>query len=287
MTRPLKIGPLEHVPGARTLLMGILNVTPDSFSDGGRHDAPAAALVHARTMIAQGAGIIDVGGESTRPGAQRIPAEEELARILPVLADLRGLACAVSIDTYKADVAAAAIGAGAHVINDILGLQGDPDMALVAARTGAPVIAMHNRGLDPTADVDPARDIVADMIAFFARTLEIADQAGVARDRIILDPGIGFAKTEEQNLIALNRLDEVKAHFGLPVLVGASRKRFIGTLTGREAAERDAGSLGAHLAAVARGADIIRAHDVALHADALKVADAVLHESMDCGETTQ
>ncbi len=284
MTPPLKIGPLEHVPGARTLLMGILNVTPDSFSDGGRHDAPAAALDHARTLMAQGADIIDVGGESTRPGSQRISAQEELARILPVLTGLRGFACAVSIDTFKPDVAAAAIRAGAHAINDILGLQGDPDMARVAARTGAPLIAMHNRGLDPTADVDPARDIVADMIAFFTRTLEIAEQAGVDRHRIILDPGIGFGKTPEQNLIALNRLGEVKARFDLPVLVGASRKRFIGTLTGREAADRDAGSLGAHLTAVARGADIIRAHDVRLHADALKVADAVLQERMGCGE---
>ncbi|PTW63091.1 dihydropteroate synthase [Breoghania corrubedonensis] len=276
MQRLLNIGPLEHVTGVRTLVMGILNVTPDSFSDGGLHCGADAAEAHARLMLAQGADIIDVGGESTRPGAEPISADAEMIRLLPVLAAVRSLGCAISIDTYKADVAAAALGAGAHAINDIWGLQGDPDMAMVAEQTGAPVIVMHNRET-----VDPAIDIMADMRAFFLRSLEIAAAAGIGREKIILDPGIGFGKTPQQNLIALNRLGALKAHFDLPVLVGASRKRIIGALTGREAHDRGAGSLGAHLAAVAHGADIVRVHDVELHVDAVRVADAIRRESLD------
>ena len=275
MERLIKIGPLEHVAGTRTLVMGILNVTPDSFSDGGLHSGAAAAEAHARLMLAEGADIVDVGAESTRPGAEPISADEEMIRLLPALGRLRSLGCPISVDTYKAEVAAAALGAGAHVINDIWGLQGDPDMATVAAGTDAPVIVMHNRET-----VDPAVDIEADMRAFFRRSLDIAEAAGIAREKLILDPGIGFGKTPEQNLVALNRLAALKAHFNLPVLVGASRKRIIGALTGREARERGAGSVGAHLSAVAHGADIIRVHDVAMHVDAVRVADAIRHETM-------
>ncbi|MEI2385631.1 dihydropteroate synthase [Breoghania sp. JC706] len=278
MERLIKIGPLEHVAGTRTLIMGILNVTPDSFSDGGLHSGADAAEAHARLMLAEGADIIDVGAESTRPGAEPISADEEMIRLLPALGRLRSLGCPISVDTYKAEVAAAALGAGAHVINDIWGLQGDPDMATVAAGTDAPVIVMHNRET-----VDPAIDIEADMRAFFRRSLDIAEAAGIARENLILDPGIGFGKTPEQNLVALNRLAALKTHFDLPVLVGASRKRIVGALTGREARDRGAGSVGAHLTAVANGADIVRVHDVAMHVDAVRVADAIRHEAMAPG----
>lgn len=276
MSTTLQIGPLTHALGTRTLVMGILNVTPDSFSDGALHQEAEAAEAHARRMIAEGADIIDVGGESTRPGATEVPAEEELQRVLPTLARLRALDIAVTIDTYKADVAAAAIGAGAHAINDVWGLQRDPDMAAIAAQTGVPVVVMHNRH-----EADDAVDILADIEAFFARSLEIAEGAGIARDRIMLDPGIGFGKTARQNLVVLKRLAGLKAAFGLPMLVGASRKRFIGALTGRDAPLRGAGSVGAHVLAAANGADIIRAHDVSLHVDALKVADAIHKEGME------
>ncbi|MDJ0930360.1 dihydropteroate synthase [Breoghania sp.] len=278
MKRLLQIGSLSHQVGMRTLVMGILNVTPDSFSDGGLYSGADAAEAHARVMIAQGADIIDVGAESTQPGSEKISADVELTRLLPALSRICDMSCAITIDTYKAEVAAAALGAGAHAINDIWGLQGDPDMATVAARMGASVIAMHNRET-----IDPALDIVADMQVFFTRTLEIAEEAGIDRDRIVLDPGIGFGKTPLQNLIAINHLADLKADFDLPILVGASRKRIIGTVTGRKTDKRDTGSLGAHLVAAAHGADIIRAHEVEMHVDALRMADAICNETLEQG----
>jgi dihydropteroate synthase len=255
----------------RPLVMGVLNVTPDSFSDGGRFFNPAAALDHARAMVADGADILDVGAESTRPygGAVAVSADEERRRLEPVLPQVAALGVPVSIDTIKADVAAWAINAGAAIINDVWGLQRDPRMAEIVARTGAPVIIMHNREA-----ADPAIDIMADIAAFFSRSLAIAERAGIPRDRIVLDPGIGFGKTPEQSITAIARFGELKA-FGLPLLIGASRKRFIDKVSPAPPDRRIGGSLAAHLAAVAAGAAIVRAHDVAETVQALRVAAAI------------
>jgi dihydropteroate synthase len=265
-------GPLVRLLDAsRPIVMGILNVTPDSFSDGGRFLDPAAAIEHARRMVAEGADIIDVGAESTRPYGTATPVSlsEEVRRLEPVLAAVAGLGVPVSIDTMKAPVAASALAAGASIVNDVWGLQRDPDMAGVVARHGVPVIIMHNRE-----SADPAIDIMADIGAFFARSLDLAARAGISDDRIVLDPGIGFGKTPEQSLTALARLDQLKA-FGLPLLVGASRKRFIDKVSPAPPDRRLGGSLAAHLLAVAGGARIIRAHDVAETVQALKVAAAI------------
>ncbi|QUS39246.1 dihydropteroate synthase [Tardiphaga alba] len=251
-------------------VMGILNVTPDSFSDGGNFNVPERALAHARAMIAAGADIIDIGAESTRPyGSQPVSADEEWQRLAPVLPDVVALGVPLSIDSMKASVTARALAAGVAIANDVWGLQRDPDMARVVAEHGVPVVVMHNRD-----DVDPSVDIMADIIGFFARTLEIAAKAGISESHLILDPGIGFGKTPEQNLIALARGGEL-AHFGLPVLVGASRKKFISTIVPSEPQQRLGGSLAAHLIAVQRGAKIIRAHDVAETIQALRVAAAI------------
>jgi len=265
-------GTLARLLGAsRPIVMGILNVTPDSFSDGGRFLDPAAAIAHARRMVAEGADIIDVGAESTRPygTATAVSLNEEARRLEPVLAAVAGLGVPVSIDTMKAPVAASALAAGASIVNDVWGLQRDPDMAGVVARHGVPVIIMHNRET-----ADPAIDIMADIAAFFARSLDLAARAGISADRIVLDPGIGFGKTPEQSLTALAHLDQLKA-FGLPLLVGASRKRFIDKVSPAPPDRRLGGSLAAHLLAVAGGARIIRAHDVAETVQALKVAAAI------------
>lgn len=252
-------------------VMGILNVTPDSFSDGGRFLAPEHALAQARHMIADGADIIDVGAESTRPygGQQPVSAEDEIARLRPVLADVASLDAPVSIDTMKAPVARFALEAGAAIVNDVWGLQHDADMARVVADHRALLVAMHNREA-----VDPAIDIMADIADFFSRTLDIADRAGIARERIALDPGIGFGKTPEQSMTALARLSELHA-FGCPLLVGASRKRFISTVIASEPHQRLGGSIAAHLLAVRNGAVIIRAHDVAETVQALRVTAAI------------
>ena len=265
-------GTLAQLLGAgRPIVMGVLNVTPDSFSDGGRFLDPDAAIEHARRMVAEGADIIDIGAESTRPygTATAVSVREEVRRLEPVLAVVTGLGVPVSIDTMKAQVAASALAAGAGIVNDVWGLQRDPDMAGVVARHAVPVIIMHNRET-----ADPAIDIMADIAAFFGRSLDLAARAGIARDRIVLDPGIGFGKTPEQSLTALARLDQLKA-FGLPLLVGASRKRFIDKVSPASPDRRLGGSLAAHLLAVAGGARIIRAHDVAETVQAFKVAAAI------------
>jgi dihydropteroate synthase len=255
----------------RPIVMGILNVTPDSFSDGGRFLDPGAAIEHARRMVAEGADIIDVGAESTRPYGTATPVSlrEEVRRLEPVLAAVAGLGVPISIDTMKAQVAAAALAAGASIVNDVWGLQRDPDMAGVVARHTVPVIVMHNRE-----SADPAIDIMDDIAAFFRHSLDLAERAGIAPDRIVLDPGIGFGKTPEQSLTALARLDQLKA-FGRPLLVGASRKRFIDKVSAAPPDRRLGGSLAAHLLAVAGGARIIRTHDVAETVQAFRVAAAV------------
>ena len=271
MHRELELGPLTHRVGSRTLIMGILNVTPDSFSDGGRHGSTEEALAHARAMVAEGADIIDVGGESTRPGATEVAADEELARVLPVIERLAPeIAVPISIDTYKAAVADRALAAGATIVNDVWGLQRDPDMAAVAARHGAGVVVMHNRR-----EVDGTIDILADIRRFFLRSLLLAERAGIPDRRIVLDPGIGFGKTLEQNVETIARLSELRA-IGLPILVGASRKSLIGRLLDQPLAERMPGTLATHVLSVAGGADIIRAHDVREHAQALRIADVIL-----------
>jgi dihydropteroate synthase len=255
----------------RPLVMGILNVTPDSFSDGGRFFDSAQASAHAREMAAQGADILDVGAESTRPyGGQRpVSAADELARLQPVLPDVMKLGLPVSIDTIKSETAAVALDAGAVIVNDVWGLQRDAGMAPLVARRGVPVIVMHNRDA-----ADPAIDILADVIAFFARSLEIASQAGIAREKIVLDPGIGFGKTPEQSILCLGKLAALK-RFGLPLLVGASRKRFINSVVPSAPHERIGGSIAAHLLAVQQGAAIVRVHDVRETVQALRIAAAI------------
>jgi dihydropteroate synthase len=252
-------------------VMGVLNVTPDSFSDGGRFIEPARAIDQARRMVAEGADILDIGAESTRPygGAQPVTADEELRRLQPILPEIAALGVPVSVDSMKASVTAWALDHGAAIANDVWGLQRDPDMAQVIAEHGAPVIVMHNRDA-----ADPAIDIMKDIAAFFARSLDIAAKAGIPSGHIVLDPGIGFGKTPEQSMIALARLDELAA-FGLPLLVGASRKRFIASVTPSEPQQRLGGSLAAHLLAAQRGAAVIRAHDVAETVQALRVARAI------------
>jgi dihydropteroate synthase len=255
----------------RPLVMGILNVTPDSFSDGGRFVDPSVAVAHARAMIAQGADILDIGAESTRPygGNQGVSAGDELMRLKPVLPAVIGLGRPVSIDTIKASTAAWALEQGAAIVNDVWGLQRDAAMAPLVARHGVPVIVMHNRD-----KADAAIDIVADVVAFFARSLEIAAQAGIARATIVLDPGIGFGKTPEQSLACLRHLAEFK-RFGLPLLVGASRKRFIASVSPSEPTERIGGSIATHLIAAREGAAILRVHDVHETVQALRVAAAI------------
>jgi dihydropteroate synthase len=251
-------------------VMGVLNVTPDSFSDGGQFVVPENALAQARRMIAEGADIVDIGGESTRPyGAEPVSAEEELRRLRPVLGDVVGLGAPVSIDSMKSAVVAWALGAGAAIANDVWGLQRDPDMARVVAEHGVPIIVMHNRDR-----ADATIDIMQDIAAFFARSLDIAARAGIAGSQIVLDPGIGFGKTPEQSLRVLARLDEL-SRFGLPLLVGASRKRFISMIVPSEADQRLGGSIAAHVAAARNGARLIRTHDVSETVQALRVAAAI------------
>ena len=269
--------PAPH-PVLRTFLakpypavMGVLNVTPDSFSDGGKFLTAEPALAQARRLVAEGADIIDVGAESTRPysGARPVSAEEELARLRGVLSAIVSLGVPVSIDSMKSSVAAFALDAGAVIVNDVWGLQGDSGMATLVASRNVPVIVMHNRD-----SADPTIDIMSDISAFFARSLDIATKAGIARGNIVLDPGIGFGKTAEQSMTALARLDELKS-FGLPLLVGASRKRFIASVNPSEPQQRLGGSIAAHLIAARRGARIIRAHDVAETVQALQLAAAI------------
>jgi dihydropteroate synthase len=255
----------------RPLVMGILNITPDSFSDGGRFIDPDIAIAHARRMAAEGADILDIGAESTRPygGAVPVSREQEIERLEPVLPSVVALGIPVSIDTMKADVADWAVQAGAAMINDVWGLQRDPDMARIVALHRVPVIIMHNRDA-----ADPAIDIVADVTAFFGRSLEIAALAGISREAIVLDPGIGFGKTPDQSMSVIANLSSF-ATFGLPILVGASRKRFINQVVPSSPDERLGGSIAAHLVAVRNGAAVVRVHDVGETVQALRVADAI------------
>lgn len=255
---------------AKPLVMGILNITPDSFSDGGKFNSVAAACQQAERMALEGADIIDIGAESTRPGATPVTEAEELVRIEAVIGAVRArVHLPLSIDTSKAAVARRAMTLGADVINDVWGLQRDPAMAATVAETGAAVVIMHNR-----TEKDAALDIIDDMRRFFDRSLALAAAAGVPRSFIVLDPGIGFGKTQTQNLEALKGLSQF-ASFDLPILVGISRKSLLGAVLGAGVQERLIGSVSAHLAAAARGARIFRVHDVAAHVMALRVFEAI------------
>ncbi|WP_082511101.1 MULTISPECIES: dihydropteroate synthase [unclassified Rhizobium] len=252
--------------------MAIINVTPDSFSDGGLHLSTEAAVSHALQCVEDGAQILDIGGESTRPGAAPVSADEELARVLPVIRALSGRTEALlSIDTYRASTALAAVEAGAHIINDVHGLQREPEIADIASRFGAGLCIMHTgRGREKLADP------IADQRWFFARSLAIAEAAGVAPETIMLDPGFGFAKeTVEENMALLSRFEELH-DLGLPLLVGTSRKRFLGSITGRDASERDAATAATTVALRLKGASVFRVHNVAINRDALAMADAML-----------
>jgi dihydropteroate synthase len=259
--------------GARSVIMGILNVTPDSFSDGGKFQTREAGLVQARKLAADGADIIDVGAESTRPGHVPVPEDVELARLTPLLGDVVDATDKpVSIDTYKAAVARRAIERGVVVVNDVWGLQKDAAMADTVAEGGAIVVIMHNR-----ASVDPEIDIADDMRRFFDRSLVLADRAGIPRRHVILDPGIGFGKTKEQNLAALRGLDGLLEFYGLPLLVGVSRKSLFGPILGAGVDSRLIGTLATNLIAAAHGASIFRVHDAVEHVAAFKVYDAIEH----------
>ncbi|HRF07166.1 MAG TPA: dihydropteroate synthase [Xanthobacteraceae bacterium] len=249
--------------------MGILNVTPDSFSDGGSYASVENAVAAAQRMTAEGAAIIDIGGESTRPGHEAVDAATELARVLPVIQRLSAVADApISIDTYKAEVARKAVEAGAHIINDVWGLSRDAGMASAIGETGAGAIIMHNREA-----IDGSLDIFEDMKSFFARAVEKCLTAGTREDQIVLDPGIGFGKTLEQNLAILGNLARLN-DYGFPVLLGASRKSFINKVSPSDPADRIGGSVVTTVFAALAGTAIVRVHDVATHLQALRIVDA-------------
>ncbi len=257
--------------GPNALVMGILNVTPDSFSDGGRFDRPDRALEQAALMSEAGAAIIDVGGESTRPGALPVSPKEEQRRILPVIEALSATGKAlISVDTYREETARLAVSAGAHIVNDVHGLQREPAIARLAAETGAGLVIMHTGR-----DREKLQDVIADQLLFLEKSLEIARDAGVADNQIVLDPGFGFAKDAEENLQIMARFEELHA-LGHPWLVGTSRKRLVGEVTGRGPEIRDAGTAATSVILRLKGADVFRVHNVAMNIDALVFADAML-----------
>jgi dihydropteroate synthase len=260
----------------RPRLMGVVNVTPDSFSDGGMYLDPEAAIRHGVELVEAGAAILDVGGESTRPGAEEVPAEEELRRVIPVIEGLAGVDAEISVDTSKAVVAAAALDAGARIVNDVTALRGDAGMARLCAERETTVILMHMAGSPRTMQRNPSYvDVVDEVRAFLAERTEAALAAGIDEQRIWLDPGIGFGKTAAHNLELLRRLSEL-AELGRPLVVGTSRKSFIGRLDGSEANERLGGTIASSIFAAAEGAEVLRVHDVAEVGQALTVATAVL-----------
>jgi dihydropteroate synthase len=257
-------------------LMGVVNVTPDSFSDGGLYLDPEVAVAHGRELAEAGAEILDVGGESTRPGADPVDAEEELRRVVPVIRGLGDAGCRISVDTSKATVAAAALDAGATIVNDVTALRGDPGMAPLCAVRGATVVLMHMLGEPRTMQDDPRYDdVVAEVKGFLAARLEAALAAGIAEERVWLDPGIGFGKTAAHNLELLRRLGELR-ELGRPLVIGTSRKSFIGKVDGSAAGERLGGTIASSVLAAAEGAAVLRVHDVAEVGQALAVAAAIL-----------
>jgi dihydropteroate synthase len=263
--------------GGKAVVVGILNVTPDSFSDGGLFAGRDTALAQARRMAEEGAAVIDIGGESTRPGASAVTAEEEQARVLPIIEALASSGEAlISVDTYREDTARLAVAAGAHIVNDVWGLQREPGIARIAAETGAGLVIMHTGR-----DRQKLPDVIDDQFFFLRKSLEIARASGIADDQIVLDPGFGFAKeTAEENLDLMARFSELHA-LGYPLMAGTSRKRFIGAVTGRDAAERGAGTAATSVILRLKGAHLFRVHDVAINVDALALADAMLARETD------
>jgi dihydropteroate synthase len=264
--------------GERTLVMGVLNVTPDSFSDGGRFFEPAKAIEHGLLMAGQGADIIDVGGESSRPGADAVSLDEELRRVIPVITGLASrLEIPISIDTYKAQVAEQAIEAGAQIINDISGLSFDPQLPAVAARFDTPLIIMHIKGNPKTMQEAPSyNDVMGEIIAYMREGIERAERAGVDPHQVIVDPGIGFGKRVQDNLLILNRLDEL-AVLERPILIGTSRKSFIGAVLNQEVDQRVIGTLATVAVSVLKGAHIVRVHDVPAIKQTAAMVDAIIN----------
>lgn len=261
----------EIVLGPRAVIMGIVNVTPDSFSDGGQAGTLDTAVAQAQRMIEEGAHIIDVGGESTKPGAEPVSASLEQSRVLPVIEALAKLPdVIISIDTYRAETARLAVNAGAHIVNDVWGCQKDPLMAQMIEETGAGVCAMHN-GRERT----KLDDVIADQKFFLERSITVMKSAGISDEHIVLDPGFGFAKDPHENISLLERLDELSV-LGYPLLIGTSRKRFIGHFTGRDTLQRDIGTAATSVVARMKGGAIFRVHDIASNVDALAIADAVI-----------
>jgi len=257
--------------GSRTLIMGILNVTPDSFSDGGHFNSISQALNQSILMVKEGADIIDVGGESTRPGSEEVDAKEEMKRVVPVIQELkRFINKPISIDTYKASVAEAALEAGANIVNDVWGLQREPEIAQVIAKYNVPIVAMHNQ-----VGTDYEKDIIETMIDFFNKTIEIALEAGIKKEMIILDPGIGFGKTVEQSIVVMRRLDELQV-LGYPILLGISRKSVIGKTLDLPTHDRLEGTIALNSIGIQLGAEIIRVHDIKENVKAAKMIDAIV-----------
>lgn len=271
--RPLRLGEYKLEWGKRTWIMGILNVTPDSFSDGGQHSSVASAVAHARRMVAEGADIIDVGGESTRPGSAEVSLEEELERVIPIIKALnRELSVPISIDTYKAETARMAVKAGAHIINDVWGFKKDPEMAATSAELDCPVILMHNR------EVAEYTDLIGEIRHELMESVALAVKAGVREENIILDPGIGFGKNYEHNLELMARLQEI-CGLGYPVLLGTSRKTFIRKTLNLPADDVVEGTAATTVAGIMQGCDIIRVHDVGPMKRTARMADAMFRRN--------
>lgn len=274
MTRHWKLAHSRSLElNAKAAIMGILNVTPDSFSDGGNFAELDKALFQAEQMLREGAVIIDVGGESTRPGAEPVSAELEQSRILPVIAALAAQTGAIiSVDTYRAESARLAVQAGAHIVNDVWGLQRDPGIAQIAAQTGAGLVLMHTGR-----EQSKAPDVIEDQFRFLRKSLKIAMDAGVTEDQVVLDPGFGFAKDTDENLALMARFEELH-DLGFPLMAGTSRKRFIGSVTGRDVDHRDIGTAASSALLRIKGAALFRVHNVAINNDALRVADAMMNK---------
>jgi dihydropteroate synthase len=282
---PWRVRDRTLYPGRPPLVMGIVNVTPDSFSDGGRFAGPEEAVAHGLELVRQGADLLDVGGESSRPGAEPVPEEEELRRVVPVVRELAGrTGVPISVDTRRASVARSALEAGAHVVNDITALKGDPDMAGVVRDFGAGVVLMHMQGSPPTMQSNPTyADVVAEVAGFLQERLQASEELGIAGPQVVLDPGIGFGKTLEHNLLLLANLERLQG-LGRPVCLGVSRKGFLGQLLGRPLEGRLAGSLAVACHALARGAaQVIRVHDVAETRDAVRVFAALEQPRTEVG----
>lgn len=266
----------DLVLGEKTLIMGILNVTPDSFSDGGEFNSVSSALNHAITMVKTGADIIDIGGESTRPGADEVDDKEEIKRVIPVIREIkRYINKPVSIDTYKSSVAREALEAGANIVNDVWGLQRDPKIAAVIAEYDVPVVIMHNQ-----IDTIYEDDIISSMIKFFEKSLDIAREAGIKKHNIILDPGIGFGKTAEQNIEVLQRLEELHV-LGYPLLLGISRKSVIGKTLDLPSHDRLEGTIALNTLGIQMGVEIIRVHDIKENLQAARMADIIVRGRFD------